>query len=84
MVQLVEQLSEPSESTIVISVLPPLLDAGDILAFSPLSDALLIVVSHGETKRIDSRKSFKLLHEIAVLGVVLHKSRGPQDAPGYY
>ena len=84
MVELVETLSDPSNSTIVIFDLPPLLDADDVLAFSPLFDALLMVVSQGETRRLDLPKSLELLHDIVVLGVVMNKSRGKDDAPAYY
>ena len=84
MVELVKTLSDPSNSTIVIFDLPPLLDADDVLAFSPLFDALLMVVSQSETRRLDLQKSFELLHDIVVLGVVMNKSRGKDDAPGYY
>jgi capsular exopolysaccharide synthesis family protein len=84
MAELVELLSDPSNSTIVICDLPPLLDADDVLAFSPMFDALLMVVSESETRRMDLQKSFELLHDIAVLGVVMNKSRGKDDSPGYY
>jgi Mrp family chromosome partitioning ATPase len=84
MAELVELLSDPSNSTIVIFDLPPLLDADDVLAFSPMFDALLMVVSESETRRMDLQKSFELLHDIAVLGVVMNKSRGKDDSPGYY
>jgi capsular exopolysaccharide synthesis family protein len=84
MVDLVETLTDPANSTIVIFDLPPLLDADDVLAFSPLFDALLMVVSQSETRRLDLHKSFELLHDINVLGVVLNKSRGKDEAPGYY
>jgi protein-tyrosine kinase len=84
MVELVERLSSPSNSTIVIFDLPPILDADDMLAFSPLFDALLVVVSQSETRRVDLQKSFELLSDINVLGVVLNKSRGKDDAPSYY
>lgn len=84
MVDLVGRLSHPSNSTIVIFDLPPLLDADDMLAFSPLFDALLVVVAQSETRRIELQKSFELLQDINVLGVVLNKARGTEDAPGYY
>lgn len=84
MVDLVETLTDPANSTTVIFDLPPLLDADDVLAFSPLFDALLMVVSQSETRRLDLHKSFELLHDINVLGVVLNKSRGKDETPGYY
>lgn len=84
MTELVETLADPTNSTIVIFDLPPLLDADDVLAFSPMFDALLMVVSEGETRRMDLQKSFEVLHDIEVLGVVMNKSRGKDDSPGYY
>jgi protein-tyrosine kinase len=84
MVELVDRLSDPSNSTIVIFDLPPLLDADDMLAFSPLFDALLLVVAQGETRRNELQRSFELLQDIDLLGVVLNKSRSNEDAPGYY
>jgi len=84
MVDLVSRLSHPSNSTIVIFDLPPLLDADDMLAFSPLFDALLVVVAQGETRRLELQRSFELLQDINVLGVILNKSRGTEEMPGYY
>jgi capsular exopolysaccharide synthesis family protein len=84
MVDLVNTLTDPTNSTIVIFDLPPLLDADDTLAFSPLFDALLLVVAQSETRRLELEKTFEVLHDIDVLGVVLNKSRGNEDAPGYY
>ena len=84
MVDLVNRLSNRSNSTIVIFDLPPLLDADDMLAFSPLFDALLVVVAQGETRRLELQRSFELLQDINVLGVILNKSRGKADVPGYY
>ena len=84
MVELVRQLANPANSTIVIFDLPPLLDADDVLAFSPLFEALLMVVSQSETRQVDLVKSFELMHDINILGIVLNKSRGNEETPGYY
>jgi capsular exopolysaccharide synthesis family protein len=84
MVELVDALSNRSNSTIVIFDLPPMLEADDMLAFSPYFDSLLMVVAQGETKRVDLQKSFELLNDIEVIGIVLNKSRSTEDAPGYY
>jgi len=84
MVELVGLLSRPENSTIIIFDLPPLLDADDVLAFSPLYEALLMVVSQNETRQVDLEKSFELMHDINILGVVLNKSRGNAESPGYY
>ena len=43
-----------------------------------------MVVAQGETRRIDLFKSFEMLEDINVMGVVLNKSRGGDDAPSYY
>jgi capsular exopolysaccharide synthesis family protein len=84
MIDLVSALSHHTNSTIVLFDLPPMLEADDMLAFSPQFDALLMVVAQSETRRIDLKKSFEMLENINLAGVVLNKSRGNEDAPGYY
>jgi capsular exopolysaccharide synthesis family protein len=82
MAQLTRTLAATSASTIVIFDLPPLLDADDMLTFSPQVDAVLFVVAQGETHRADVERSNELLKELTVLGTVLNKSS--DDVPKYY
>ena len=77
-------VSADVNSTIVLFDLPPLLEADDLLAISPQTDALLLVVAESETRRTDLQKSITLAHELNMLGYVLNKSRGEDYSEGYY
>ena len=79
---LVERLSNDSSGSIVIFDLPPMLDADDMLAFSPQVDALLFVVAECETRRADLQQVSDLIEDLDVIGVILNKS--DDDSPTYY
>jgi Mrp family chromosome partitioning ATPase len=82
MAALVAQLKQ-GENRIVIFDMPPLLVADDMLAFSPLVDAILLVVSQGTTKQADLVTTKELLQDMNVVGVVLNRS-SERAAPYYY
>lgn len=82
MKELVDRLSQPGDDTIVIFDMPPMLDADDLLAFSPQFDALLFIVSESETRRADIQRAENLLEDLELIGVVLNKSN--DAAPAYY
>lgn len=82
MVSLVERLSNDADGSVLIFDLPPMLDADDMLAFSPQFDALLFVVAECETRRADLQQASNLIEELEVLGVVLNKS--DDESPAYY
>lgn len=84
MKEFVHIVSSPVNSSIVLFDLPPLLETDDLLAFSPLVDALLMVVAEGETKRVDLQKSSDLIQELNIIGFVLNKSLNSDDVSGYY
>jgi protein-tyrosine kinase len=84
MLDLVRIVTAKMNSTIVLFDLPPLLETDDLLAFSPLVDALLLVISEGETRRADLEKSAELIHDKNILGFVLNKSRNEDEVTGYY
>jgi len=65
-------LSDPNR--IVIYDLPPLLSADDMLAFEPITDAILLVISERATSRTDSVKACELLENLNVVGTVLNRS----------
>jgi capsular exopolysaccharide synthesis family protein len=71
------------EDRIVVFDLPPLLVSDDMLAFSPLVDAVLIVLAQGTTRRPDMADARDLLQNINVVGAVLNRSSA-QVAPYYY
>jgi capsular exopolysaccharide synthesis family protein len=67
---------------IVIYDLPPLLAADDMLAFERFTDALLLVVSEGMTRRTDALKALELLENVNLIGVVLNRS--DEKTAAYY
>ena len=79
---LMEKLSNDSSGSLVLFDLPPMLDADDMLAFSPQVDALLFVVAECETRRAELQQVSGLIEELNVLGIVLNKS--DDDSPAYY
>lgn len=71
------------EGRIVVFDLPPLLAADDMLAFSPLVDALLLVLSQGKTRQADLVAAKELLQDVNIVGAVLNRS-SENIAPYYY
>jgi len=75
MVALVEELKHRYPSRIVIFDLPPLLHTADVLAFSPYTDALLMVVEEGKTTGEELQRAMALVkNSRPVLGTVLNKA----------
>ena len=79
---LIEQFRCDGRGTIVICDLPPYLVTDDVLAFAPLVDAFLIVVSEGSTSRDVLDKGVDILQDLPVLCVVLNRSE--EATSGYY
>ena len=86
MKQLLTWIRQQSDRTIVIFDMPPVLVDDDVLAFCPEVDAVLLVVSQGQTDRLALEKAESLLAETNVLGVVLNRcnERTGDSAYGYY
>lgn len=82
MASLVSQL-KLGDGRIVIFDLPPLLVTDDMLAFSPLADAVLLVLSEGTTKQGDLVAAKELLQDTNIVGTVLNRS-SENVAPYYY
>jgi protein-tyrosine kinase len=82
MLELVHLLSTDNQGCIVVYDFPPILDADDMLAFSPNIDALLFVVAEGETRRTDLQEVQDLIKDMDVAGVILNKS--DDRSPTYY
>lgn len=75
MVALVEELKHRYPSRVVIFDLPPLLHTADVLAFSPYTDALLMVVEEGRTTGAELQRALSLVkNSRPVLGTVLNKA----------
>jgi capsular exopolysaccharide synthesis family protein len=75
MLALVEELKHRYPSRIVIFDLPPLLHTADVIAFSPYTDALLLVVEEGKTTAEELQRALSLVkNSRPVLGTVLNKA----------
>ena len=82
MLALVEELKHRYPSRIVIFDLPPLLHTADVLAFSPYTDALLLVVEEGKTTVDEVRRALSLVKDSRpVLGTVLNKAGQKATTP---
>jgi protein-tyrosine kinase len=79
---LIDELKDSDQGRVVICDLPPYLATDDVLAFSPLADAFLIVVSEGQTSRDLLKRGLDILQELPLLGVVLNRSE--EATTGYY
>jgi len=73
-------VSDPTR--IVIYDMPPLLSADDMLAFEPVTDAILLVVAETKTSRTDMVKACELLDNVNVIGTVLNRS--DEKTASYY
>jgi exopolysaccharide/PEP-CTERM locus tyrosine autokinase len=75
MLALVEEFKHRYPARIIIFDLPPLLHTADVLAFSPYTDALLLVVEEGKTTAEDVQRALSLVkNSRPVLGTVLNKA----------
>ena len=84
MANLIQEFKNLGPKTITIVDLPPVLASDDVIALSPLIDALLLVVGQGVCRREDLREAQELLRESEILGVVLNGTREKTAASGYY
>jgi len=81
---LVQRLRNLGPNTITIFDLPPALASDDVLAFSPIIDAILLVVAEGTCRREFLAETHELLKDTNILGAILNKSREKTPSGGYY
>ena len=81
-VGLIEEVKR-GDDRIAIFDMPPVFAGDDVLAFAPLVDAVLIVLSQGTTKRTALVALRELLQNVNVIGTVLNRS-SERVAPYYY
>jgi Mrp family chromosome partitioning ATPase len=81
-VDLIDEVKR-GDDRIAIFDLPPVFAGDDVLAFAPLVDAVLIVLSQGTTKRATLSSLRELLQNVNVIGTVLNRS-SERVAPYYY
>lgn len=75
MLALVRELKQRYMDRYIIFDLPPLLGSADALSFTPLVDAVLMVVAAGRTPMAEVRKALSLLPREKILGLVLNQRR---------
>lgn len=75
MLALVEEFKHRYPARIIIFDLPPLLHTADVLAFSPYTDSLLLVVEEGKTTAEELQRALALVkNSRPILGTVLNKA----------
>lgn len=84
MANLVHELGSRYEDRIVVFDLPPVLIGDDVLSMASNVDALLLVVSEGDTDARALARSLELLDEVPIIGTVLNKSSPESSSHGYY
>jgi protein-tyrosine kinase len=79
---LVAELRSRYPDRLVLFDLPPVLGADDALAFAPLIECGLVVVSEGSTRREDLLRSMELLRKTPIIGTVLNRGKYVPSAYG--
>ncbi|HEU4531190.1 MAG TPA: CpsD/CapB family tyrosine-protein kinase [Steroidobacteraceae bacterium] len=83
MAELSHALEREAPRRIIVYDMPPLLASDDVLAFAPQVDALLLVISEGQTSRAMLRGAKEILTEMNLVGVVLNRSKERNDHAYY-
>jgi protein-tyrosine kinase len=79
---LVAELRARYSDRIILFDLPPVLGVDDALAFAPLVECGLVVVSEGSTRREDLLRSMELLRKTPIVGTVLNRAKYVPSAYG--
>lgn len=74
MAQLVSDLKSCHPNGIIIFDLPPVLTSAEALSFSPLTDAALLVIEDGVTKKQAIERAIERLDSTNIIGTVLNKA----------
>ena len=83
MEQLVDELKNRYPSRIIIFDLPPVLVGDDVLAFSALADAALLVTQEGKTTTDDLNRAISLMEHQHLIGTVLNRSSVTNEFSNY-
>ncbi|MES9830706.1 MAG: CpsD/CapB family tyrosine-protein kinase [Candidatus Thiodiazotropha sp. DIVDIV] len=84
MVHLVKEITNRYPNRIVIFDMPPILMCDDMMAFSPYTDANMLVVEEGVTQKSDLKRAYELLDKSNIIGTVLNKSKFKEGIYQYY
>jgi protein-tyrosine kinase len=80
--ELVTEMKNRYEDRYVLFDMPPLLSGADALTFSPLVDAIVVVVEEGRTSVKEVEKAVSLIPREKFLGFVLNRAHIPKKS--YY
>jgi protein-tyrosine kinase len=80
--EIVAELRERYPERVLVFDLPPILGADDALAFAPLVECGLMVVTEGSTQRQDLLRSMELLRNTPIVGTVLNQATDVASAYG--
>ena len=83
MERLIDEVKSRYPSRLVIFDLPPVLVGDDVLAFSNLVDATLLVVEEGKSTDEEVRRSMEMLENANFMGAVLNKSKNHTEGEAY-
>jgi non-specific protein-tyrosine kinase len=72
---LVKEMKQRYTDRYIFFDVPPILGCADALAFSPLVDAVLVVVEAGKTPMPEIQKAVALLPQEKLLGLVMNHKR---------
>ncbi len=72
--EVVRELRERYPDRVILFDLPPVLGADDALAFLPLVECGLVVVSEGGTRRDDLLRCMELIRNTPIVGTVLNRT----------
>lgn len=75
MADMIRELRSRYRDRLIIFDVPPVLAGADTLALSSYMDASILLVEERKTRRDEVERSFELLKDSNLLGIVLNKSR---------
>ena len=78
--ELIRELRGRYPERIIVFDLPPIIGSDDALAFLPMVDCGLMIVSEGLTRREDLLRSMELLIKTPIVGTVLNRSTNAERA----
>ena len=77
------ELKNRYSNRLIVFDLPPILALDDAIAFTPYTDAMLMVAENGATTKADLQRALEMLKGTPLIGTVLNKS-GTMSKYGSY
>jgi Mrp family chromosome partitioning ATPase len=73
--QLFDYIRSIASDPLIIVDMAPVLSTADVLVVAPKVDATLLVVAQGKTRRDSLARTFELLSDYKIAGIVLNRSQ---------